>query len=349
MKRSITKIACIIGLSLLLGAWAWAGDGQIDIAEIPYAISSSGSYIVVDDLSTTATDIDGIIIDADNVTLDLNGHAIIGPGKVEGTTGHGIFVNGTKYNIAIRNGTVRDWRQTGVNGDYAYNSQFEALRCYNNGSRGIIAGPGSTVSGNTCYENTYDGIYASHGCAISGNVCMSNGDDGIDAGEGCSISGNACRSNGADGIEAEERCAVIGNACQFNTIHGISVLAGGTVTGNSCGSNGYYGINTGGSMVSGNNCSFNTGDGIQVSYDCRVVDNACGSNGFSTGDGAGIHTTSSDNCIERNLVNDNDRGIDCNPATGNYIASNRASGNGINYDIVGGNTVGAGDLLNVSF
>jgi len=80
-----------------------------------------------------------------------------------------------------------------------------------------------------------------------------------------------------------------------------------------------------------------------------VVDNTCGDNGVGTGDGAGIHATSSDNCIEHNLVTDNDRGIDCNPATGNYIASNRASGNSTNYDIVGGNTVGAGDLANVAF
>ena len=31
MKHGIMKMACIIGLCLLLGAVAWTGDGQIDI------------------------------------------------------------------------------------------------------------------------------------------------------------------------------------------------------------------------------------------------------------------------------------------------------------------------------
>ena len=90
MKQRITKMACILGVWLLLCAGAWAGDGQIDIAEIPYTISSSGSYIVVHDLATTQTDTNGITIEADNVTLDLNGHALIGPGKAAGTSGDGI-------------------------------------------------------------------------------------------------------------------------------------------------------------------------------------------------------------------------------------------------------------------
>jgi len=48
-------------------------------------------------------------------------------------------------------------------------------------------------------------------------------------------------------------------------------------------------------------------------------------------------------------VLNNDKGICANPAVGNYIASNRSSGNNIPYDIGAGNTVGSGDLANINF
>ncbi len=578
MKQRITTMACILGVWLLLGTGAWAGDGQIDIAEIPYTISSSGSYIVVHDLATIQTDVNGITIDAENVTLDLNGHAIIGPGRAAGTTGNGIYVpSPAKYNIAIRNGTVRDWRLDGIDAYNARNSQFEALRCYNNGDDGmragigstvsgnscrsngnrgiytgigttvsgnscaynggpgIFAGPGNTVTGNTCRSNGFDGIYTVSGCTISGNTCTNNtgdgiqvsgdcrvvdntcdgngyltgdgagilatgsdnritnnhctdndrgldldgadnivsgntlignttpldavagnqldiliselpytisqpgmyrltgnltlatqdtngitidadnvtldlnghaiigpgkaagtsghgidvygtqyniairngtlrdwrldgvyainarnsqfeamrcynnGDDGLVAGPGSTVTGNTCYNNGDDGINASVGSTVSGNACYDNG-DGIQTSSGCTVSGNTCRANDNDGINAAsGSTVSGNTCTYNTGDGIQVSSDCRVVENTCDNNGYSTGDGAGINALSSDNCIEHNLVTDNDRGIDCNPVTGNYIASNRASGNTTQYDIAGGNTLGAGDLANVAF
>jgi parallel beta-helix repeat protein len=66
--------------------------------------------------------------------------------------------------------------------------------------------------------------------------------------------------------------------------------------------------------------------------------NTCNDNGA-----AGILSepgipSDSDNAIEGNLVTDNAIGIDANPATGNYIAGNRASGNTTtDYDIIVGN------------
>ncbi len=239
MMRITKTMAWVIALWVMLSVGAWAGDGQIDIAEIPYTISSSGSYIVVHDLATTQTDTNGITIDADNVTLDLNGHALIGPGKAAGTTGNGIYVPGPgKYNIAIRNGTVRDWRQDGIKGNSAYNSQFEALRCYSNGLDGIRTGHRCMVSNNSCYINGLHGILTATGCTVSGNICPNNTGSGIYAGAGNTVSGNTCYGNGVDGIYA---------------------LSGST--------------------VSGNTCQNNTGDGIQPDSDCRVVDNTCKGNG----------------------------------------------------------------------
>ena len=70
----------------------------------------------------------------------------------------------------------------------------------------------------------------------------------------------------------------------------------------------------------------------------RERDNTWISNGNS-GDGAGLHVTSSDNRIEGNQVTDNDRGIDVD-ASLNLIIKNSASGNTTNYVFVASNRYG---------
>ncbi len=83
----------------------------------------------------------------------------------------------------------------------------------------------------------------------------------------------------------------------------------------------------------------NEGDGIKITNDCVVRRNLCQANG-SSGDGAGIHATSTDNRLESNNVTDNDRGIDVD-AAGNLILKNTASGNTTNFDIAANNVFGA--------
>ena len=100
---------------------------------------------------------------------------------------------------------------------------------------------------------------------------------------------------------------------------------------NTCSNNDNHGISaSSGCLIDGNTCWRNDAHGINVYGGCRVVNNACTENGYLTGTGSGIHAAYFDNCIEHN------------------IASNRASGNSPNYSL-GGSTVGAGDLANVSF
>ncbi len=289
MKRRITTTACILGLCLLLGAAAWAGDGQIDIAEIPYTISSSGSYIVVDDLSTTQTNTHGITIDADNVTLDLNGHAIIGPGKAAGGYGTGIVVSGAQYNIAVRNGTVRDWQWNGVNAILSENCQFEALRCYNNGIGGIITGACSIVSGNICRANEDYGINVRHGSIASGNTCRENGGNGIFAWNGSTVTGNSSSSNTGDGIHTYEGCTVSGNTCQSNTGDGIQVSSDCRVVDNTCDSNG------------------SGGDGagiLATGSDNRISDNHC------TDNDRGLDLDGADNIVSGNTLIGNTTPVD---------------------------------------
>jgi parallel beta-helix repeat protein len=128
-------------------------------------------------------------------------------------------------------------------------------------------------------------------------------------------------TNGRNGIDGTSGCLIESNNCRYNA--GVGINGGFSA------------------IINKNNCYSNTGDGIQVGSNCYVFENNCNGNGSGAGDGAGINITGSDNSIERNLVTDNDRGIDCNPATGNIIFSTRASGNTTNYDIADSNLFGA--------
>ena len=108
MKRKLLPVI-VLGLVLLSAAAALA-DGDIyvggpwgtRITSLPYTISAPGSYYLGRNLSSTST---GITITAgvNNVTLDLMGFSITGPGS-----NSGILMSGSK-NVEVRNGTVTGW------------------------------------------------------------------------------------------------------------------------------------------------------------------------------------------------------------------------------------------------
>jgi len=322
MKRAVTHAIAVVLLGLVPAAFA--GDlmppgppaptmktldeveARTPISSIPFTIDEPGSYYLTQNLGPAPPDVDGIIIAADDVTLDLNGFAVIGPGRTPSSPEAGIYVPDPRFNIAVRNGTVRDWPDYGVKCDNAQNSIFESLRCYDNRLTGLFVGEGCRVEGNTCHTNGAAGISAGGASTVTGNTCCGNGNSGIIPGSGSTVTSNTCCSNDNHGISAGTGNLISGNTCRSNGVHGINVYQGSRIVGNACTGNGDGGV----------------------------------------ADGAGISASSSDNCVEHNLVVGNDIGIEC----GNncYIASNRARGNSPDYDL-GGSTVGTGDLANVAF
>ncbi len=190
------------------------------ISSLPYAITSSGSYVLTASLTLAATDTYGITISADEVTLDLNGYSLTGPGKAVATTAHGI-ISGGSGNIAVFNGTVRDFRGAGIylGGN---NSQVWQIRAYNNGGDGIFIGSNGTIFDNTVRSNGEDGIQTGFGTVIRNNSARDNGNDGIHAGDGSVVIGNACYANTGDGIEASA-CLVAENACTSNTAANLNL------------------------------------------------------------------------------------------------------------------------------
>ena len=306
MKKIFKLTVFYLLLTALCIGFLSAGDGQIDIAYLPFTISQLGSYVVTANLTLSTTDTNGITISAGNVTLDLNGHTLSGPGNATGSSGAGIYFSTDCYNITIRNGVIQDWRGSGIDGfefgaRHAHNCRIESLQCYFNGGYGIL------VSDN---------------CEIKDNICSDNGGSGISSRDLAVVINNVTKQNGSYGISASNSSCVTDNVCRQNASSGINVIN----------------MNT----VKNNTCTYNTGNGIQVGYGNLVINNNCAYNGYMAGDGAGINVDEygNHNCIESNLIIENDRGIDCNPAPNNYIAGNRANDNTTDYDIAAGNTYG---------
>lgn len=152
-----------------------------DTPGFPVTISRSGSYRLSGNLTVPNENTAAIQITADNVTLDLNGFAILGATvcSVPPTTppflicsprgtGRGVDAE-ARTNTTVTNGTARGMGEVGVfvTGD---GSRVEEVHATSIGSIGIIAR--GTVTGNTATGNARDGNRASG--TVTGNMALSN-------------------------------------------------------------------------------------------------------------------------------------------------------------------------------
>jgi hypothetical protein len=166
--------AIVIGIAVSAGAV----DGTIEINQakvmaaggFPYAISKSGSYRLTGNLTVSSTTADAIDVDAANVTVDLNGFSITGPGFGSAS---GIGVGGTSDNITVENGTVAGF-SGGTDVVTGNNGIVRNLHVIS-GGEGIQAAGGSLISGNTIINNVDKGIYCVSTCGYGGNVLIANG------------------------------------------------------------------------------------------------------------------------------------------------------------------------------
>ncbi|TDR19446.1 hypothetical protein [Marinicella litoralis] len=94
-----------------------------DSSGFPITITEPGSYQLTSNIVSSSTTTDVIQINADNVTLDLNGFSIIGPRTCtgdnttlvctnNGMTAHGVSAVSRK-NVKVKNGTVKGF-DTGI-------------------------------------------------------------------------------------------------------------------------------------------------------------------------------------------------------------------------------------------
>jgi hypothetical protein len=102
---ALAAVATILALPVLA---ARAETTQCTpITSLPAVITVQGIYCLNDDLSTPMTTGPAIEIQANNVTIDFNGHRLGNSGG-PGNTASGIYAY-KRENVTIRNGTVRNF------------------------------------------------------------------------------------------------------------------------------------------------------------------------------------------------------------------------------------------------
>jgi hypothetical protein len=82
-------------------------EPRIPISSLPFTIDTPGSYYLTGDLTSTGH---GIIVEADHVTIDLNGFSLIGS---DSGIYSGIYMV-ERSNVEIRNGTVTGFKGGGI-------------------------------------------------------------------------------------------------------------------------------------------------------------------------------------------------------------------------------------------
>ena len=297
MKRIIITI--FLALILTLPVAAHATDGVIEINQakvtaaggFPYVISQPGSYRLTSNLTQTDGNVVVIQINANDVTIDLNGFAIYGPNSCtyaagSGTSctqsGTGHAISGSGWLIVVKNGSISgaggacihlsgegsrvadmSLAQCGFDGIYlAGSSTVQSCRVVQNGGSGIWLEGNAVISDNVVQKNGWFGIIGQAvnndaQAIISRNVLAYNGREGVEwvAGpqEGITVSQNTIYKNGGAGIEVNSG-VVIGNLVHWNT--GVGLDAGYAV---SMRDNNFQGNNSGGAQTSSSGVLYNGG------------------------------------------------------------------------------------------
>jgi parallel beta-helix repeat protein len=169
----------------------------------------------------------GVVIGADNVTFDLNGHTIFGlPGTGEGP---GVLVPG-RIKVTIRNGTVRNF-DAGVVIRGGSSNTVTNMAIRNNigvpspcspftDGIAVVTSSNNRILFNTVINNWIDGISMSLGASgnlVYRNRVASNGFGGPTAGDGIRVFGrnnlilsNMSVDNARDGISVGRRSPATG-------------------------------------------------------------------------------------------------------------------------------------------
>ncbi|MDB6125339.1 MAG: hypothetical protein JWQ71_4332 [Pedosphaera sp.] len=269
-------------------------EPRTPISSLPFSASTSGSYYVTTNLISAVVQ-SGIIIGADNVTIDLNGFTVDGGFNKTNIFGFGITSGSSRTNIYVYNGMIRNWGGGGVYALTIYNSRFENLRLSENGV-GMYLGSANQVLGcsitGTTAANT-KGISVVDGCLIKDCILTTNV-FGIVTGNGCTIMNCTARAN-ASGIQTGFRNIVKGCSVTENTGIGISVGGECLIVDNICNRNGGTAIaaTSTNNRLDGNQVRNNTGIGIQTSAGAGnvVIRNSSSANSggnYSPASGVGI-------------------------------------------------------------
>ena len=267
-----------------------------------FKITQPGAYYLSGNVTGVSAKA-GIVIAADNVTLDLDGFALLG---VAGSL-DGIATDAAHRNLTIRNGTIAGWGQDGIDltqgviaGTFQSGSLLENVQASNCSARGIVTGVNSVLKACQAIDNNSEGIHV---------------------GESSSISSCLAYSNTGIGYSISAACTLVNCSADGNTGGGYRLLGGSSIHHCSAYSNGTAGIFTqnSGILIEDCTCSFNSAPGISIGGSGNTTVRACQC--YQNASNPGILVTVSDCRIEGNNCTTNGTGIRIT-GSGNIVIRN---------------------------
>ncbi|MDA8019744.1 MAG: hypothetical protein MPN21_20075 [Thermoanaerobaculia bacterium] len=317
------------------------------ITNIPFTISQPGHYYLIHNLSHSTSNADGIIVDTNDVTIDLNGFSLFGGIFTGVNSDDGIVVLGSHTNIKIYNGGVSGWHGDGINALNADFSIFRDLYAGQNNGDGLVTDFNCLIERVAAFSNGIDGIEGDDGSVFYDCTAGQNGDNGIQLSEGSVVVDSAAFDNASDGFDIAAGGLVQNCVATDNAIYGFDIALGGQAVESTA----YDNMSNGFDMASAcilRSCvsSLNNGHGVRTFANSWITDNQVHENDLD-----GIRISSTDVHVEGNFITDNDQTGLAVTSSGCLIVRNMASGNVTNYNILSSSTFGpiltvlnAGDL-----
>ena len=144
------------------------------------ALTNRGAYVLTRNIDGTAAPDDCITVESPDVSINLNGFGIFGPGVTGGAIGgHGIRVLAGNLNVAVRNGSVTGWDVGILFEADTDGAVVERIRVYANVNAGIsVQSRGALIRANVAH-NTATGIAFFAGSTVLSNVTNDNAFYGI--------------------------------------------------------------------------------------------------------------------------------------------------------------------------
>lgn len=201
MQKKIWLLAlAMVGAVLLSGTAAWAesefyviaaGPNAVGtkITSVPYTIINPGFYYLTGNLSYSGTT-GAITISANDVTLDLMGFSLTGPG--DGMNGYAIYMSG-RTNVEVRNGTLRGFA-CGIVEENGTNHRVINVRAINNGKGIYLFGKNHLIKNCSGSNNLDIGLFVESGLIT--DSAAHNNDAGIGMFGPGSVLGNTACNNG---------------------------------------------------------------------------------------------------------------------------------------------------------
>lgn len=226
------RVGVGIGLALLAAA-APAEQGRYEISRVPVVITNPGSYVLTCSPTWTTPIQEGsaIQVEADNVTIDLNGFAVDGAAGEMG--GSAILQVSNRRGLRILNGTVYgslggalfSWAGIRAAGD---GTEIRGVTATHN-DIGIVVGPNARVVNCMVSSNVQDGMLIGANSLVAGGMAMNNGDDGFRAGNGCVLRRCRAEGNTACGFNVDNGCQLFQSRAEANASNGVLAKVGAVV------------------------------------------------------------------------------------------------------------------------